>query len=88
MSENPPTWMNWRSRLRRLGISEIVAILLDGAGSMTVLFAQVVYLSQPLLSGVISHHTLNALAQVLENTIDRQRFISFLREAPTRATSV
>jgi hypothetical protein len=88
MRENQPTWMNWRSTLRRLGINEIVALLLDGAGSMNVLLAQLVYLSQPLLAGMVSQHTLNAFAQVLENPTHRQEFISFLREAQTRATSV
>jgi hypothetical protein len=47
----------------------------------------VVYLSQPLLSGMISPHGLSALAQMIENPTDRQKFISYLREAPTRATS-
>jgi hypothetical protein len=87
MSENQPTWMLWRSTLQRLGINEIVALLLEGTGSMSVLIAQVVYLSQPLLSGMISSHTLSAFAQVIENPTDRQKLISYLREAPTRATS-
>jgi hypothetical protein len=87
MSENQYTWRHWRSTLQHLGINEIVALLLEGAGSMNVLIAQVVYLSQPLLSGLISPHALSAFAQMIENPTDRQKFISYLREAPTRATS-
>jgi hypothetical protein len=87
MSENQLAWRDWRSTLQHLGINEVVALLLEGAGSMNVLIAQVVYLSQPMLSGMISPRALSAFAQMIENPIDRQEFISYLREAPTRATS-
>jgi hypothetical protein len=51
-----------------------------------VLFAQILYLSQPMLSGAVSSRSLRAFAQVLENPADRREFVSFLREAPTSGT--
>ncbi len=86
MSENQPVWINWARALQRWGIREGVASVLEAAGSLSVLFAQILYLSQPLLSGIVSSHSLHAFAQILENPKDRQEFVSFLREVPTRGT--
>jgi hypothetical protein len=65
---------------------EAAASLLDSAGSLGLLAAQVLYLSQPLLSGTISSSSLCAFTQVLENPTYRQEFVSFLREAPSSGT--
>jgi hypothetical protein len=87
MDENQHIWSSWASTFQRWGIKDVVASLLERAGSLTVLFAQVLYLSQPLLSGAVSSRSLYAFAQVLENPIDRREFVSFLREAPTSGPS-
>ena len=86
MSENQSIWINWARALQRWGMREGVASALEAAGSFSVLFAQLLYLSQPLLSGTVSSRSLHAFAQVLENPKDRQEFVSFLREAPTHGT--
>lgn len=86
MSQNQPIDLSWAHALKRWGINEIVASILEGAGSLSMLFAQVVYLSQPLLTGVISKQTLMEFAQVLENPTERQRFVSYLREASSSGT--
>lgn len=86
MSENQRIWICWARVLQRWGMREGVASLLEASGSLSVLFAQVLYLSQPLLSSTVSPRSLHAFAQVLENPADRQEFVSFLREAPTRGT--
>lgn len=83
MEEHQHIWKSWASTLQRWGIKDTVASLLESAGSLTVLFAQVLYLSQPLLHGAIPSSSLSAFAQVLENPNDRREFVSFLREAPT-----
>jgi len=87
MNENQPIWINWSRVLHRWGISEGVASVLEGAGSFSLLAAQVLYLSQPLLSGVISARSLQAFAQMLENPTEKRAFVSFLREAPFSGTS-
>jgi hypothetical protein len=88
MSENQQNWIVWARMFHRWGVSEPGASLLEAAGSLSVLFAQLLYLSQPLLSGAVSAGSLNDFAQVLENPTDRQKFISLLREAPTSGADV
>jgi len=87
MDENQPIWISWSRVFRRWGISDGVASVLEGAGVFSLLAAQVLYISQPLLSGVISARSLQAFAQVLENPAEKRAFVSFLREAPTSGTS-
>jgi len=86
MDENQPLWASWSRVLHRWGVSNSVAAVLEGAGSLSLLAAQIVYLSQPLLSGAVSAHSFQALAQVLENPAQKQAFVSFLREAPPSGT--
>jgi hypothetical protein len=62
MNENQSIWISWSRVLHRWEISEGVASVLEGAGSLSMLAAQILYLSQPLLSGVISAHSLQAFA--------------------------
>jgi hypothetical protein len=86
MDENQPIWINWSRVLHRWGISEGVASVLEGVGSLSLLAAQVLYLSQPILSGVVSTRSLQAFARVLENPAEKRAFVSFLREAPSSGT--
>lgn len=86
MGENQPVWANWSRALHRWGISEGVASVLEGAGSLSLLVAQVLYISQPLVTGVVSARSLQALARVLENPVEKRAFISFLRETPFSGT--
>jgi hypothetical protein len=87
MDENQHIWIGWSRVLRRWGINNGVASVLEEAGGFSLLVAQFVYLGQPLLSGLISARSLQALAQVLENPAEKREFISFLREAPSSGTS-
>ena len=80
MSENQPIWINWTRTLQHWGIHREIASLLEAAGSLSVMFAQLLYISQPLLSGVMSPHSVDAFARVLENPADRQEFVAVLRE--------
>jgi hypothetical protein len=80
MDENQPLWSYWSQTLHRWGISGAAASLLEGSGSFGLLIAQVIYLSQPLLSGVVSASSLQAFARVLDNPGEKQAFIRCLRE--------
>ena len=86
MDENQTHWINWSRVLHRWGISGDVASILEGSGSLSFLAAQMLYLSQPLLSGVVSVHSLRAFARVLEDPSERRAFVSYLREAPLSGT--
>lgn len=84
MGENQPTWDGWASKLQKWGMKEATASLLEHAGSLSILAAQLMYIGQPLFSGAVSSRLLSNIAQVLENPSQRQAFISYLREAPDR----
>jgi hypothetical protein len=81
MGENQHIWVNWTRTLQRWGLNELVAFLLESAGALNVMLAQVVYLGQPLFSGVVNPRSLENLAEVLENPVARSEFVSFLKEA-------
>jgi hypothetical protein len=87
MSENQQNWMNWARVLQRWGIKDGVATLLEITGSLGVLAAQIVYLSQPILTGALSSSSLQSIARVLEDPDRRREFISFLRETPASGSS-
>lgn len=80
MSETQPIWFRWARTLQQWGINRGVASLLEEAGSLNILLAQLLYLSQPLLIGAVAPNSILALAQALENPADRRKFISVLRE--------
>ena len=63
-----------------------MASILEGSGSLSFLAAQMLYLSQPLLSSVVPVHLLLAFARVLEDPSERRAFVSYLREAPLSGT--
>ena len=86
MDENQTNWINWSRVLHRWGISAYVASVLEDSGSLSFLVAQMLYLSQPLLSGFVSVHLLHAFARVLEDPSERRAFVSYLREAPLSGT--
>jgi len=81
MSEYQESWLYWARVLQRWGIKNGVATLLEIAGSLTMVMAQILYLFQPTLSGAVSSSSLRAIARILESPDDRLEFITFLRKA-------
>ncbi len=80
MSENLPSWHIWARTLQQWGIEKGVASALEASGSLSILFAQLLYVGQPLLSGVVSSHSIGSLARMLESSEERQEFINLLRK--------
>lgn len=87
MDENQRLWASWSRMLHRWRVSDGVASILEGAGSLSLLAAQVVYLSQPFLTGIVSGRSLKALAQLLEDPAKKQAFVTLLRETPFSGSS-
>jgi hypothetical protein len=81
MSADHPFWEIWTKTLRRWGIHSLAAAFLEAAGPLTTLGAQLVYLGQPMLSGILPRGHLDALATMLDNPAETQQFIVFLRES-------
>lgn len=74
------TWSSWAQNLQRWGLREPVASLIEAAGSLSILAAQLVYVGQPFISRLMSPEHSAELASMLENGKERQSFVSFLRE--------
>ena len=82
MNADQHIWHGWAETLHRWGLAEWAAVLLNVAGPLSLIAAQVVYLSQPLLAGNARRDSLEALARMLEDGAEREEFIKLLREAP------
>jgi hypothetical protein len=80
MSADHPSWEIWTKTLRRWGMHTLAASMLEAAGPLTTLGAQAVYLSQPVLNSILPRTHIDALATMLDNPVETQQFITFLRE--------
>ena len=81
MDENHHIWRIWANFLHRWGLQELTASLLEAFGPLTLVGAQAVFMAQPLLTPFWPAEHLEALAQVLEDTSQKQAFLALLRES-------
>ena len=81
MQQSREKWIRWVESLDKWGLRGLTAWVLEAAGPLSVLGAQVVYLGQPFLRSIVSDDGLSALAHMLEDRDEKQAFVSFLREA-------
>lgn len=81
MDNDQKIWWVWIDSLSRWGLQELVASVLDVAGPLTIVGAQMVYLFQPLLSLALSEESLQAAARMLEEPGHTRAFVSRLRKA-------
>jgi hypothetical protein len=77
-------WQQWADRIRKWGLENVVAALLEAAGPLTILGAQVVYLAQPVLSAFLQDRYLSALVVLLEDAEQSRMFIGYLREGASQ----
>jgi len=70
-----PAWSQWADSLRRLKLDGFVAWCLEAGSPLTVLGAQVLYMSQPFFGG----ERTTALAHMLEEENETQAFARYLR---------
>jgi len=80
MTEGRQFWQTWVDLLSRWGLSNAAAVILETAGPLNIVGAQVVYLAQPLFTPGLGRGASDALARVLEDAAERQAFIHLLRE--------
>lgn len=73
------TWQKWEDYLRRMGLQQIAASLLEAGAPLNLVSAQLVYLSQPLLSAFFSNEQLRALASLLEEPHHTAEFVDSLK---------
>jgi hypothetical protein len=84
MGENHPHWQNWASFLQRWGLLAPASVILEAAGPLTTILAQLVYFGQPLFSRPVPESQWQALAEMLENQAESRSFAAFLREEEAR----
>jgi hypothetical protein len=80
VTERRQVWPRWAGFLRRYGLESIAAWLLEAAGPLTLVGAQVLYLGSPLFRSSIPNERQDDLASLLEDRDEVLAFASFLRE--------
>ncbi len=80
MGENRQFWADWAHFLHRWNLQDVASTLLETAGPLTVILAQLVYIGQPFAPGPQS----KALAHMLEDRQEGKDFAAFLREEESR----
>lgn len=73
-------WSTWAQFLRRWGLKQPAAALLETSSPLASLAAQLVYLSQPLLARPESLPAWHSLGSMLEDPQESRFFAEFLRQ--------
>jgi len=68
-------WSQWAESLRRLKLDGLALWLLEAGAPLTVLGAQMIYVTQPFIGGKES----NLIAHMLESDEETQEFARLLR---------
>jgi hypothetical protein len=80
MQSAPSYWQNWAEKLERWGLTDLTATILESAGPITTILAQLVYAGTPLFSG--SHpEQWDGFAHMLDNPRESRAFATFLKES-------
>lgn len=76
---------NWIETLNKLRLHHLTATILEALGPINLLGAQLVYISQPILTPIISLEQSDDLARILEDPSETADFITALRsfESPS-----
>jgi hypothetical protein len=78
-------WSLWARKLQRWGIDQFAALLLDAAGPLKVLLAQVIVAGSPFFISR-NNQEWQALEHLLEDPQESSSFASFLRQEDGRWT--
>ena len=80
MDTNHHIWRVWANALHRWGIQNLVASFLEAAGPFSLIGAQVIYVGQPILRGILPARHLSAMTNMLEDDSQREEFVMLLLE--------
>jgi hypothetical protein len=83
-SSNAQIRRDWANTLHRWGLTNFAATLLEALEPLNLFGAQMVYLTQPVLTTFVPADHLDALADLLEDPQTAQSFITVLRQSDTR----
>jgi hypothetical protein len=80
MQRDHSFWSEWACFLKKWGLNEVTAALLEGAAPVNLVLVQFLYMGHPLLHGIISPDRLNALTGMMEDQAESRSFAAYLRE--------
>lgn len=80
MQDSRGYWPRWARLLQNTGVTGLAASLLEGAGSLRYVAAQLVHASTPFFGSPEASGQWRALATMLEDREALQQFITFLKE--------
>ncbi len=83
MSSDRQIWRLWARNLHKWGLAGWVASLLEAAGPLNLITAQLIYMLQPIADNAMPHNHWQALTEMLEDNLETRRFTSLLREDDT-----
>jgi len=72
-------WHKLSSNLHRWGLHHVTAALIEALGPLSLVGAQVMYLSEPVISTFIPAQTASDLASILEDPEETRSFVEALR---------
>ena len=61
-------------------MEDLVAYLLEAAGPLSIVAAQLIYIGQPIFRGVVPERQLVALTGLLEDDAQRDAFVNYIRD--------
>jgi hypothetical protein len=79
MSDNRHIWDSWADFLHRWGLEHITTALLEAAGPLKMLGAQLIHFSSPFLTSISKQAHLETLADLLEDQTASKAFIEYVR---------
>lgn len=80
MSSDRHIWRIWARNLHKWGLAGWAALLLEAAGPLNLIAAQMIYMVHPLVDSILPENHWQALTEILEDTNEAQSFASVLRE--------
>jgi hypothetical protein len=80
MEVESPAWKTWAEMLKNKGLDGPAAALIEAAGPLNLVLAQLVYFSQPFLGRMAPGGQWEALGHLLEDRESSHSFAAFLRK--------
>ncbi|MEK6256543.1 MAG: hypothetical protein N2C13_04390 [Chloroflexota bacterium] len=80
MDSNQDIVLGWINNLKKRKLDHVAAMLLEALNPLNIVMAQLLYIGQPLVRGVLPQGNLFTLAGILEDPEKTSKFVELLRE--------
>jgi hypothetical protein len=72
-------WPEWAQFLKKRGLENMTAWLLEAGSPLALIGSQLLYIGQPLLNPMVPLERTEALAHMLEDKDEFQAFLAYLK---------